>query len=267
MDFVKKHYEKIILSAVLLGVVGFLIYLPFVISYEDDQMKEMRDKNINPPVKPLPPVDLTRQTGISQRLKTPANFDFSTTNRLFNPLEWKRNSDGTLFPIRSGNETGAGAAVVTKITPLYFIINFDSVETNGITPRYVLGVERQGADKPALRRKQPRYMSPGDAEKKDSFMLTEVKGDPVDPSDLVLKLTDSGDTVTVSKDKPYQRVEAYAADVKYDLDRPPKNYTGLRPGSRLSFGGEDYIVVAVDADDVILSAQSNQKKTTLHYVP
>ena len=32
MDFVKKHYEKIILSAVLLGVVGFLVFLPFVIS-------------------------------------------------------------------------------------------------------------------------------------------------------------------------------------------------------------------------------------------
>jgi hypothetical protein len=262
MDFVKKHYEKVILSAVLLGVVGFLIYLPFVISYEDSQMRDMRDKNIHPPVKPLPPVDLTRQTGISQRLKTPANFDFSTTNRLFNPLEWKRRPDGTLFPIRSGNET---AAIVTKITPLYLIITFDSVETNGVAPRYVLGVERQGADKPALRRKQQRYVSPG--EKKDSFTLTEVKGDPADPSGLVLKLTDGGDMVTVSKDKPFQRVENYAADLKYDLEKPPKNYAGLRAGSRISFGGEDYIVVAVDADEVILSAQSNQKKTTLPYVP
>jgi hypothetical protein len=265
MDFVKKHYEKIILSAVLLGVVGFLVFLPFVISNEESQIRDMREKNINPTVKPLPPVDLTRQTGISQRLKTPANFDFSTTNRLFNPLEWKRNPDGTLFPIRTGNEVGPRAAVVTKITPLYFIISFDSVETNGIAPRYVLGVERQGADKPALRRKQQRYFSPG--EKKDSFILTEVQGDPVDPSGLVLKLTDSGDMVTISKDKPFQRVEAYAADLKYDREKPPKNFTGLRPGSRISFGGEDYIVVAVDADEVILSAQSNQKKTPLHYVP
>ncbi len=34
MDFIKKHYDKIILSAVLLGVVGFLVFLPFVISSE-----------------------------------------------------------------------------------------------------------------------------------------------------------------------------------------------------------------------------------------
>jgi hypothetical protein len=84
---------------------------------------------------------------------------------------------------------------------------------------------------------------------------------------LVLKLTDNGDMVTVSKDKPFQRVENYAGDLKYDLEKPVKNFVGLRAGSRLSFGGEDYIVVAVDADEVILSAQSNQKKTTLPYAP
>jgi hypothetical protein len=265
MDFVKKHYEKVLLSAVLLGVVGFLVFLPFVISNEQVKLKEIADTVISSPAKPLPPLDLTHQAAISQRLKLPANFDFSTTNRLFNPLEWKKRLDNTLFPIKNGNETGAGAAVVTKITPLYFIITFDSVETNGAAPRYVIGVERQAADKPAMRRKQQHYASLG--EKKDFFILSEVNGDPSDPSGLVLKLTDNGDMVTVSKDKPFQRVENYAGDLKYDLEKPVKNFAGLRAGSRLSFGGEDYIVVAVDADEVILSAQSNQKKTTLPYAP
>jgi hypothetical protein len=265
MDFVKKHYEKVILSAVLLGVVGFLVFLPFVISNEQVKLKEIADTVISSPAKPLPPLDLTHQAVISQRVKSPANFDFSTTNRLFNPLEWKKRTDGTLFPIKSGNETGTGAAVVTKITPLYFIITFDSTETNGEAPRYVFGIERQAADKPAMRHKQQRYVSLG--EKKDFFTLAEVNGDPADPSGLVLKLTDSGDMVTVSKDKPFQRVENYAADLKYDLEKPVKNFAGLRAGSHLSFGGEDYIVVAVDADEVILSAQSNQKKTTLPYAP
>jgi hypothetical protein len=265
MDFVKKHYEKVLLSAVLLGVVGFLVFLPFVISNEQKKLIDIAGTVINTPARPLPPLDLTHQAAISQRLKLPANFDFSTTNRLFNPLEWKKRLDNTLFPIKNGNETGAGAAVVTKITPLYFIITFDSVETNGAAPRYVIGVERQAADKPAMRRKQQHYASLG--EKKDFFILSEVNGDPSDPSGLVLKLTDNGDMVTVSKDKPFQRVENYAGDLKYDLEKPVKNFAGLRAGSRLSFGGEDYIVVAVDADEVILSAQSNQKKTTLPYAP
>jgi len=265
MEFVKKHYEKVILRAVLLGVVGFLVFLPFVISNEKAKIKDLIEGVIRPTVKPLPTLDLTTQTAVLQRVKVPANFDFSSTNRLFNPLEWKKLPDGTLFPIKTGNETGARAAVVTKITPLYFIISFDSVETNGAAPRYVVGVERQAADKPALRRKQPRYVSPG--EKKDFFILTDVKGDPADPAELVLKLTDGGDIVTISKDKPFQRVEAYTADLKYELEKPAKNFAGLRGGARISFGGEDYIVVAVDAGEVILSAQTNQKKTTLPFVP
>ncbi|HTQ51101.1 MAG TPA: hypothetical protein VMJ12_10350 [Candidatus Acidoferrales bacterium] len=265
MDFVKKHYEKVILSAVLLGVVGFLAFLPILIQQERDALEKTKEEYRNPPAKPLPPVDLSRQEAAAQRVKAPSVLDLSNTNRLFNPLEWQKRSDGTLFPLRSGNETGARAAVVTKIAPLYLIISFDSVETNGLAPRYVLGVERQAADKPAMRRKQQHFISPG--EKKGFFILTDVKGDPADPDALVLKLTDGGDTVTVSKDKPFQRVEGYVADLKYDLDRVPKVFTGQRVGSRLSFGGEDYIVVAVDANDVILSAQSNQKKTTLPYAP
>jgi hypothetical protein len=170
-----------------------------------------------------------------------------------------------MFPMRNGNETGPGAAVVTRITPLYFTLSFDSVETNGLAPRYVIGVEHQGAEKPAQRRKQQRFLSLG--EKKDSFILSEVKGDPAAPDALVLKLTDSGDMVTLSRDKTFQRVEGYTADLKYELDKSPKNFAGLRVGSRIAFGFDDYIVVAVDANSVVLLAQSNQKKTTLPYAP
>lgn len=263
MDFVKKHYEKIILSAVLLGVIGFLIFLPFVIAHDQQDLKEKSNGVTTPPVKPLPPVDLSRQAVVLQRVQSPVGFDFSTTNRLFNPLEWKKAPDGTMFPIKIGNEIGAGAAVVTKITPLYFIIAFDSVETNGVAPRYAFSVERQSGATPALRRKQQRYVSAG--ERNNFFILSEVKGDPADPSEMVLKLMDGNDTVTVSRDKPFQRVDGYMADLRYDLEK--RNFAALRVGSRLSFGGEDYIVVAVDADEVIISAQSNQKKTTLRYAP
>jgi hypothetical protein len=35
----------------------------------------------------------------------------------------------------------------------------------------------------------------------------------------------------------------------------------------ISFAGGDYIVVAIDKDEVVLLNQSNQKKTTLRYAP
>jgi hypothetical protein len=36
---------------------------------------------------------------------------------------------------------------------------------------------------------------------------------------LILKLSD-GETATVSKDKPFQRVDGYSADLKYDPEGP-----------------------------------------------
>jgi len=263
MDFVKKHYEKIILSAVLLGVVGFLVFLPFVISNDQQRQREMGDLVVSPRVMPLPPLDLTRQTNALERLLSPANFDFSTTNKLFNPVVWKKAANGEWMKIKTGNEV-VEAAAVTKITPLYLVVSFDAVETNGIAPRYVVGIEHRAAPTLAMRRKLQRFVSLDDP-KKEGFTLLQVKGAPENPDQLVLKLADTGETAVIAAGKPFQRVDGYAADLKYDPEN--KKFPGWRVGWPLSFGGEGYIVVAIDAEGVILSNQSNQKKTTLRYAP
>ena len=122
----------------------------------------------------------------------------------------------------------------------------------------------QAAVTATQRIKQTRYASVGD--KKDLFTLNSIKGDPLNPESVELTLTDSGEKVTVSKDKPFQRVDAYTADLRY----PPENKNfppGRRKGSPLTFNGEDYIIVDIHAGDVILSSQANQKNTTLRYAP
>ena len=247
----------------LAGVLAFLVFLPFVISHDQAEQKRMADEVTTPKAAPLPPLDLARQNGVADRLRTGAAFDFHTTNKVFNPVEWKKDANGNLIKVKSGNEVGVGAAVVAKITPLY-LVTLDQVTTNASGARYVLGLERQSAPTPALRRKQQRYVSVDDA-KKDVLTLMGVKGGPENTEELTLKLADSGQIVSVSKAKPFRRVDAYAADLKYDLDK--KIFPGRRVGSLLSFGGEDYIIVAIDSDEVILSAQSNQKHTTLRYAP
>jgi hypothetical protein len=171
--------------------------------------------------------------------------------------------DGTLIKIKTGHEIGAEAAVVTKITPLYFTLTLDSVETNELGARYVIGVERQAAAFPAARRKQQRYASVGD--KKDSFTLVSIAGAPENPDKLILKLADTGETAVVSKDKSFQRVDGYSADLKYDPEN--QKWLGRRVGADLKFAGDDYNIVAIHQNEVILSAQSNQKRTTLRYAP
>jgi hypothetical protein len=53
--------------------------------------------------------------------------------------------------------------------------------------------------------------------------------------------------------------------LKYDPERFVR--TGQRAGADLKFAGDDYNIVAIHQNEVILSAQSNQKRTTLRYAP
>ena len=270
MDFVKKHYEKILLTVVLLGLVGALVFLPFMIANDQQKVRNMTEVVINPKVMPLPALDLTRETNALARLHTGYKLDFSTTNKLFNPLKWQRWTDGSLHPVKPGL-IGPEAAVVTKITPLYTIITLDSIETNSIATnelaaRYVFSVERQAAAVPGQRGKRQHYASVGD-KISDAFTVLKVKGSLENPAELelTLQLADTGELITVSKTKPFHRVDGYSADLKYDPEG--KKWQAQRIGADLKFNGDDYIIVAIDQDSVILLARSNQKKTTLTYSP
>ena len=270
MDFVKKHYEKILLSVVLLGLMGVLVFMLYLIPSDRQRLADIRLSIISHAVKPLDPLDLRRETNVSARLQSPYKLDFSATNKLFNPVQWQKTPDGRLIKIASGNEVGGGAAVVTKITPLYLILTLDSIETNSIETnelgvRYVISMERQASALPAQRGKRQHYASVGEkvGEKNDAFIIREVSGLPADPVKLIVQLMDTGESATLSKDKPFRRVDGYSADLKYDPEK--KTWQGQRVGSNLKFAGDDYIIVAIDQGAVILSARSNQKKTTLTY--
>jgi len=261
MDFLKKHYEKILFGVVLLGLLGALIFLPFMITSDRQKQEEIGRGIIKRPVRPLPPLDLTEESNAIQRLQLSYRLDFETTNKLFNPVEWQRAVNGDLIKIESGNEVGPRAVKITKITPLYFILTLDSVETNEFGARYVIGVERQAAAMPWQRTKRQHYASIN--EKNDTFTITAVKGPLANPTQLILQLTDSGELATISKGKPFRRVDAYTADLKYSPEG--KSWQDQRVGDDLKLAGDDYIIVAINQSEVVLSAQSNQKKTTITY--
>ena len=70
----------------------------------------------------------------------------------------------------------------------------------------------------------------------------------------------------VTREPTYKRIDGYTADLKY----PPENktWTGRRVGSpQLTFNGEEYNIVAITQNEVVLSAKSNQKKWTITFNP
>jgi hypothetical protein len=270
MEFIKKNYEKIILGLVLLGLVGVLIGMWFVIQTDVQSMTDLKNTYLSPSAKPLPDLDLSRAETALARLKTPPALDFSTTNKLFNPVQWQKTKDGRMV---RAEKLGVQAAVVTKITPLYFSISLASVETNGLAPRYSLNLEDQSAAIPAQRRRRPHYVSLKEtiaertvSGKNEGFTLVAVKGLAENPDELELKLAEpAGEPATLSKEQPFKRVDGYTADLKYD----PENlkFTAQRVGDHFSFGGDDYNIIAIDRNVVILLAQSNQRKWPLPYAP
>ena len=263
MDFIRKHYEKILLGVVLIGLVGALGYLPFKISNEKEKLSEMSTGLTRPKVKPLTNLDLTLSEATLKRVSVPVMYDFANTNKLFNPMPWQQTQNKSLVRASS---TGPTAVAVTNITPLYLKISLDAVTLSADgAPLYLFGIERQSAPTKEKARKTSAYVKVG--EKNPTFYFKEVQGPPTAPTNVVIQLNDTGDTVIVpnDKEKPWKRVDGYAADLRYEVRSAVKNWGNMRTGAILDINGEKYKIIAISKNEVILSASTNDKKWTIKF--
>jgi hypothetical protein len=115
-------------------------------------------------------------------------------------------------------------------------------------------------------RRTSKYCRVGD--KNDTFAVRDIKAAPDNPTNfttVVLELNDTGQRVTVTKDLPFRRIDGYMVDLKYAPEI--KTWASRRVGAPLSFNGEDYNIVAITENEVVLSAKSNQKKWPIKYSP
>lgn len=258
MEFIKKNWEKALLGVVLVGLLVAVISLPIKIAGEKAGLEAIRLGITEKRVNEIPDLDLSRSEAVLARSSQPVTLDLTTSNRVFNPVPWKRSAGGQLLRVDTGNEIGAGAMRVESISPLYLIVTFDSVLTSDSGSRYAIGIERQAEPSKRARVKRQSYVAEG--EKNENFLLRTVNGPAEDPTSLVLDLSDTGETITVTRDKPYTRVDGYTAD----LDYPPDNrrWTDKRVGDRIPIEREYYNIVAITKTEVVLSAPSG-KRTTL----
>jgi hypothetical protein len=260
MDFLKQNYEKIILGVVLIGLAAAVAWLPFKIGSDRSTLEEKRQMLMDPRVKPLSNIDLTISEASIKRAASPPVVNFSEPNKLFNPMPWQKRADEQLI---RADKVGPTAAVVTNIVPLYLKLSLDSITVSETGARYIIGVQREAALLASQRAKKQTYSTLNS--KNDVFSVVDVKGKAEDPSALVLQLNDSGEQAAISKDKPFLRVDGYMADIRY----PPENkfWPARRVNSSLVFNNEEYTIVAINQDEVVLSAKSNGKKWTIKYNP
>jgi hypothetical protein len=265
MDFLKQigdtcrlHYEKFVLVLVLLGLAGAVVYLNKTKQDEEKSIKEYLQDIGKKSGAPVKAINLTANDAALAVITNPPALNFSLPHHLFNPVKWQRPpppNQQTLFKLVTGDEIGWAKMTITRILPLNFIINLERVPTPG---SFYIGVTHEGAERAVDRKKKQRFVTHNT--KNEFFTLKEIQGPQEDPTELVLELADSK-KVSISKDKPYTQVEGYEADLKYTIDN--KAYNNLRVNSPLRFLGEDYIVVAITQDEVVVSARSNDKKYTV----
>ena len=252
MEFLKNHYEKVLLAVVLLGLAVVVGLLP---------MKIPDAPAIEAAAAPNPPVPLnlaTNEAALSLLSNLPP-LVLSGTNNLFNPVMWRRTQDGSMVKLIADNMIGPGAVIYQRAIPLYFILSYDGI--NG--SNYIIGVTQEAHKNPNLRSKKLVYATLN--ETTEFFKLVQVNGPPDAPTDLGLQLHDTKEIVSISKEKPYKRVTGYLADLKYAPKVTSDNLTwsGKRPGDNLIFDGDTNNIVDISSNVVVLSASSTGKRTTL----
>ena len=267
MDFLKKigdacrlHYEKILLSLVLIGLATAVLYLNKTKEDEETKIQNFLKEVGKRSVAQVKPSDLSANDAALKVITNPPPLNFSLPHHLFNPVKWQRPpppNQQTLIKLVTGDEVGWGKMTITRIQPLNFIINLERIPTPG---SYYIGVTHEGAERVMERKKKQRFATAHT--KNEFFTLKEIVGPPEEPTELVLELPiDGGKNVSISKDKPFTQVEGYEADLKYTIDG--KTFNNLRVNSVLRFLGEEYIVVAITQNEVVVSARSNDKKYTV----
>jgi hypothetical protein len=245
MEFLKRHYEKIILSLVLIGLAVVAVRLPMAIS----QAKEELDNPTGRAPKPKPdvPFDLSAEQNALNQLTNPPHAVLSGENNLFNPVIWKLKPDGQLIKI---TKEGPAALTVTNITPLYLVISYEGPATGGAGV-YNFIVQRNSE------RKTKEYVKVNVKPTSGLYILRGFKGPPENPTEMQLELLDTKETVWISADKPYKRIDGYAADMKYPA---AEAMLKKKVGDVIKLEGEPYKIIEVTNDAVRI--ESNAAKQT-----
>jgi hypothetical protein len=269
MEFLKKHYEKIILCVVLLGLAAAAIWMRMAIDKVQDNLpaapsapstadRRGRGKSAGGEggKASIPILDLSTNERALALATNPPAITLSGENNLFNPVTWKRKSDGTLLKVV---KQGPDALMVTNITPLYTIISYDHASGSGV---YVMGTQTQ-SDLQHPKRVVTEFAKKNEKVKSGLYIIRDVKGDADNPSEIDVELTVNGEIVPITKEKPFQREDSCIADLRYEPEQ--KTFYKVHVNEPLRLDGEQYKVVEITNNAVRIQFNRTTKVTEINW--
>lgn len=256
MEFLKRHYEKIVLVVVLLGLGAAAVWIGGAISEAQ--------RKLTPPVPapgktaPPAPIDVSADQAALAAIRKAPPVVLSGDHNLFNPVTWKRRGNGTLMKVL---HTGPDALEVTSIIPLYTIVDYEKPSGNG--PIYVMTYQTN-CDLRHPNRKFTEYARVNEKMRSGLYLVTGEEGDPNAPTSLTLQIPQTGQTVAVAQGQPYKRVDGYLADMKYD----PQSLTLLkkRVDDTIALDGEEYKIVEI-TNNAVRVESTRTKMTEIRWNP
>ena len=267
MQFLKKHYEKIVLSVVLLGLAAAAAALPYMVSQVTEQIDSMVSSVQRSKPKPWPVLDLSTNQEAVGKIEAPAKIQLAGLHNLFNPVKWIKSKDGRLVKLATGNEVGVGAMRLNKIEGLDLTVVFEGISTNSDKPQYTLTLIKEESS--SLIRTNTRSAPLGI--RGQYFTIEKIIGPAEAPDGVMARLRDGAkdeaEVITVSKDKPFVRRIGYIADLSYPREK--QEFKKQRVNDKISLKNEleSYKIVAINESEVVLSAVPGDKRTTLKLNP
>ncbi len=274
MEFLKNHYEKLILGLTLLLLAAGAVVLVFAASSVQEDLDGYRKLIVESDGKRPSVEDPKARKELLARVSRPAQTDFANVHRVFNPDAWYVKTNGDWV---AGTNVGATRLEVQSITPQLLKLWFDGLgSTNAGRESVKVSVIREFARTPLDQGKKSLTLSLTstnavnmlDNTSKLQVFAREIGGTPEIP-EVRMELVEPGKEplkFTVSKAQGFTNVFEYIAFIVYPVE---SNFIwrAARKGQPLAFAGDTNIVVEITATNVVVRANSNDKTTTVPLGP
>lgn len=273
MEFLKNHYEKLILGLTLLLMAAGAVMLVLEAGMVQEELDGYRKTIVESEGKPPATEDSAARKKTLDQARRPPQTDFVKVHRVFNPDAWYVDTNGNLV---AGTNVGVNRLVVQSITPQQLQLEFAAVGGSPERPSVSFNMVRQFGRTPAETNRTRRSITLNttntsntlDPARKLVLHAREIGGTPEAP-EAKLELHEPGKDplkFLLSKAQNFATVIDYVAHIYYEVET---NFVWkvARKDTPLVFAGDTNIVVEVTATNVILRAVSNDKITILPLGP
>lgn len=255
-----RHWEKVLVALSLIALIIAVVWLNIEKSTENDKIESYNKGITKRKPNLVPTVDLSQLSLALTQAMNPPSLAFSPPHNLVNPVKWQQRPDKTRIKAETGTELGIKAVQITKISPLRLIISLETQSGSGAN----MGVMQEASATNYYRQKLQAYVTTNSVSERVHrttrvFSLRDLRITPEGP-EADIELAD-GTKTTVTPSKPFTRVDGYKADLSY----PPESqaFKDKRVGDSITVANENYNIVAINPNEVVVSARSNDRRTTI----